>query len=71
LYRRLGGSQSWSGYSGKEKNSYPLLGLEPSIIQPIAQHYTTANEVNFILYFAGTPKPQRERRTRDRGKNLV
>jgi len=37
LVRRLGGPQSWSEHSGEGKNSQPLLGLEPSIIQPIAQ----------------------------------
>jgi len=29
LDRRLGGPQSWSGHSGLEKNSQPLLGIEP------------------------------------------
>jgi hypothetical protein len=37
LNRRLGGPQSRSGHSGKEKNSQPLPGLEP----PIIQWYTT------------------------------
>jgi hypothetical protein len=41
LDRRLGGSQSRSGRSGEEKNSEPLPGLEPPIIQPVAQCYTT------------------------------
>jgi hypothetical protein len=41
LDRRLGGPQSQSGHSGEEKNSQPLLGLEPLIIQPIAQCCTT------------------------------
>jgi hypothetical protein len=41
LDRRLGGPQRWSGYGGKEKNSQPLPGLEPPIIQTIAQHCTT------------------------------
>jgi hypothetical protein len=41
LDRRLGGLQSWSGCSDEEKNSQPLLGPEPLIIQPIGQHYTT------------------------------
>jgi hypothetical protein len=40
-YRRLGGPQSQSGHDGEEKNSRSLPGLEPLIIQPIAQHYTT------------------------------
>jgi hypothetical protein len=36
------GPQSRSGRSGgEEKNSQPLPGLEPPIIQPVAQHYTT------------------------------
>jgi len=32
---RLGELQSWSGCNGEKKNSYPLPGLEPPIIQPI------------------------------------
>jgi hypothetical protein len=40
LDRRLGGPQSRSGRGGEEKNSHPLPGLEPPIIQPIAQRYT-------------------------------
>jgi hypothetical protein len=39
--RRLGGPQSRSGRGGEEKNSQPLPGLEPPIIQPVAQRYTT------------------------------
>jgi hypothetical protein len=39
--KRLGGHQNQPGHGGEEKNSQPLLGLEPPIIQPIAQHYTT------------------------------
>jgi hypothetical protein len=41
LDRRLGGPQSRSGRGGEEKNSQPLSGLEPLIIQPVAQCYTT------------------------------
>jgi hypothetical protein len=41
LDRRLGGPQNRSGRGGEEKNSQPLPGLEPTIIQPMAQHYTT------------------------------
>jgi hypothetical protein len=41
LDRRLGGLQSRSGGGGEEKNSHPLPGLEPPIIQPVAQRYTT------------------------------
>jgi hypothetical protein len=40
LDRRLGGPQRRSGSGGEEKNSQPLLRLEPPIIQPVAQRYT-------------------------------
>jgi hypothetical protein len=46
--RRLCESQSQSGCSGEEKNSKPLLGLKPPIIQPIAQYYTT--ELSWLIY---------------------
>jgi hypothetical protein len=36
---RLGGPQSRLGPGGEEKNSQPPPGIEPSIIQPVAQHY--------------------------------
>jgi hypothetical protein len=38
--RRLGGPQSRSGHGVEEKNSQPLSGLEPPIIQPVTQSYT-------------------------------
>jgi hypothetical protein len=38
---RLGGPQGRSGRGGEEKNSDPLPGIEPPIIQPVAQCYTT------------------------------
>jgi hypothetical protein len=41
LDRRLDGPQSRSGRGGEEKNFQPLPGLEPPIIQAIAQLYTT------------------------------
>jgi hypothetical protein len=41
LDRRLGGVQSRSGSGGEEKNSQHLPGLEPPIIQSVAQRYTT------------------------------
>jgi hypothetical protein len=41
LDRRLGGPQNRSGRGGEERNSQPLPGLEPPIIQPVAQRYTT------------------------------
>jgi hypothetical protein len=40
LDRRLCEPQSRSGRSGEEKNYQTLPGLEPSIIQPVAQRYT-------------------------------
>jgi hypothetical protein len=51
LDRRLSGPQSRSGRGGEEKNSQPLLGLEPPIIQPVAQRYTT--EMSRILSIDG------------------
>jgi hypothetical protein len=41
LDRRLDGPQSRSGRCGEEKNFQALPGLEPSIIQLVAQRYTT------------------------------
>jgi hypothetical protein len=41
LDRRLGEPQSRSGHGGEDKNSQPLPGLEPPIIQPVALRYTT------------------------------
>jgi len=44
----LGGPQNRSGRGGEEKNSQPLLGLEPPNIQPVAERYTT--EVSRLLF---------------------
>jgi hypothetical protein len=41
LDRRVGGPQSRSGRGSEQKNSQPLPGNEPPIIQPLAQRYTT------------------------------
>jgi hypothetical protein len=41
LGMRLGGPQSRSGHGDEDKNSQPLPGLQPPIIQPVAQCYTT------------------------------
>jgi hypothetical protein len=49
LDKRLGGPQSRAGRGGEEKNSQPLPGLEPAIIQPVAQRYTTASLFIFRL----------------------
>jgi hypothetical protein len=47
--RRLGGSQSRFERGCEEKNSQPLAGLEPLIIHPVAQRYTTELSRNFSL----------------------
>jgi hypothetical protein len=47
LDRRLGGPQSRSERGGEEKNSQPLPGLEPPIIQPVARRYST--ELSLLL----------------------
>jgi hypothetical protein len=39
MERKMGEPHSQSG-RGEEKNSKPLPGLKPLIIQPITQHYT-------------------------------
>jgi hypothetical protein len=41
LDSKLDGPQSHSGRGGEEKNSQPPPGLEPPIIHPVAQRYTT------------------------------
>jgi hypothetical protein len=55
---RLGGHQSRYGRSGKEKNFQPLPGLEPTIIQAVAQRYTTGYPMsiwaNICLKFTGS-----------------
>jgi hypothetical protein len=43
LDRRLGGLRSRSGNGGEEKNSQPLAGIEPPIIQPVAQSSFSLN----------------------------
>jgi hypothetical protein len=49
LDRRLCGTQSLSGRGGEEKNSQPLLELEPPIIHSVAQRYTTELSRLFAL----------------------
>jgi hypothetical protein len=39
--RKPGGPQSQSAVGGEEKNSQHLPGLEPPMIKPVAQRYTT------------------------------
>jgi hypothetical protein len=41
LDRKLGGTQRRSGRGGEEETSQLLPGLEPPIIQPVAQSYNT------------------------------
>jgi hypothetical protein len=45
--RRLDGPQIRSGLGGEQKNSQPLPRLEPPIIQPVPQRYTT--ELSWLL----------------------
>jgi hypothetical protein len=45
----LGAPQRRSGHGGEEKNSQPLPGLEPPIIQSVAQRYTTELSLFLIL----------------------
>jgi hypothetical protein len=52
LDRRLGRPQSRSEPGGEKKISQLLPGLEPPIIQPIAQRYTT--ELTRLLYLHET-----------------
>jgi hypothetical protein len=46
LDRKLGGLQSQSGCSGEEKNSQPLLVLEPLIIQTVMK--SKEGSLNFV-----------------------
>jgi hypothetical protein len=48
LDRRLGVTQSRYGRGGEEKNSQLLPGLEPLIIQPVAQRYTTEKQFRLL-----------------------
>jgi hypothetical protein len=56
--RRLGGPPSRSGRDGEETNSQLLPGLEPPIIQPVAQRYTVPfccvqfARTSFLTYIA-------------------
>jgi hypothetical protein len=49
LDRRLSGPQSRSGRGSEENSFQPVPGLEPPIIQPVAQRYTTELSRLFIL----------------------
>jgi hypothetical protein len=53
LDRKLGGAHIRSERGGAEKNSHPLPGLEPSVIQPAARRYTTEVSL-FLLPFSTT-----------------
>jgi hypothetical protein len=57
-----GGSRSWSGHGGEEKNSQPLLGVEPPIIQPAAQRYTT--ELSWLLVIIKMCEKRQEKTAR-------
>jgi hypothetical protein len=54
LDRRLGGLQSRSGRGGEEKNSQPLPGLEPPIIQSADQRYTAELSRNSVTNWTTT-----------------
>jgi hypothetical protein len=60
--KRVPGSQSRSGRGGEEKNSQPLPGLEPPIIQPVAQLYSTdvSRILIIIVYKILVGKPLKE-----------
>jgi hypothetical protein len=49
LDKRLGGPQSRYGCGGEEKNFQPLPGVEPPIIQPLPQCYTS--ELSRLLIY--------------------
>jgi hypothetical protein len=53
LDRRLGGPQDRYGLGGEEKISQPLPRLEPPIIQPVAQPYTTELSRLVLLVIVG------------------
>jgi hypothetical protein len=55
LVRRLGGRQSRSG-RGEERNFHPMSGLEPLIIQLVAQWYITELSWETNRYLAGHKK---------------
>jgi hypothetical protein len=62
LDRRLGGLQSRSGRGGEEKNSQPLPGLDPPIIQLVAQRYTaelSRLSLRVIVDFSMAPRNSR------------
>jgi hypothetical protein len=48
LDSRLDGPQSRSESGGEEKNSQPLPGLEPPIIQLVVQRTTELNRLHFV-----------------------
>jgi hypothetical protein len=50
----LGGPRGRSGHGGKEGDSQPLPGLEPPIIQPVAQGYNT--ELSRLLLLIGSSR---------------
>jgi len=58
--RRLGGPQSRSGRAGEEKNSQPLPVFNLSIIQPIAQRYTTQLSRLIVAHVAADVTPGEE-----------
>jgi hypothetical protein len=50
----MGRSQSRSGRGSEEKNYQPLSGLEPPIMQPVAQRYTIElSRLRVCIYYNG------------------
>jgi hypothetical protein len=67
LDRRLDGPQIRSGRAGEEKNSQPLRGIEPPIIQPVAHRYT-AELSRLLPHMEMVRRNKAARKTRDRNK---
>jgi hypothetical protein len=63
LDRRLGGPQNRSGLGAEEKNYHPMPGLEPPIIQLLAQRYTIelGEMRNVYKILVGKPEWKRPR----------
>jgi hypothetical protein len=66
---RLGGPHSRSVSGGEEKNSQPLPGLKPPIIQPVAERYTT--KLSRIIIIIIIIIIRRRRRRRRRREDLI
>jgi hypothetical protein len=70
LDRRLGGPHSRAGRGGEEKHSQPLLGLEPPIIQPVVQRYTTELSLSYPVHMYVPFNNFRKNRRKSRKFNM-